>query len=269
MKLNKLSVILILIFSIYTLLLVGIHIDTPYTDIFYRLASSYGLIALYGGVVGIKASLKWGGLKSLLGKSIFFLSLGLLAQEFGQLAYLYYIEIAHVDIPYPSLGDLGFFGSIPLYAFGIWSLAHVIGVKSGIKEFKNKMLAVVVPVILLGLSYFMFLPVYQFDWTAPLAVFLDFGYPLGQAIYISMAIVVVIVSNKYLGGALRNSIMIILIALCIQYFADFTFLYQVSRETWEPAGINDFTYILAYFLMSVGLIEIGSDFSEMSIKNKK
>src|SRR5690606_32862898 len=76
-------------------------------------AAIYGLMALWGGIWGIHSSFKWGGIRSIFGKSIMMFSFGLILQEFGQLTYSYYIYFAHIDVPYPSIGDLGYFGSIP------------------------------------------------------------------------------------------------------------------------------------------------------------
>jgi len=38
-------------------------------------------------------SRKWGGLRSVMGKAILMFSLGLVAQEFGQLSYAFYNDI--------------------------------------------------------------------------------------------------------------------------------------------------------------------------------
>jgi len=57
--------------------------------IYYIFSASYGVMALYGGICGIHTSLKWGGIKTLLGRAILVFSLGLFMQEFGQVAYSY------------------------------------------------------------------------------------------------------------------------------------------------------------------------------------
>src|SRR3989344_5390939 len=57
-------------------------------------AAVYGSIALVGAMAGMVAARRW-GLKSLMGKAMFFFSLGLFAQEFGQLSYSFYIYFLH------------------------------------------------------------------------------------------------------------------------------------------------------------------------------
>src|SRR5690242_14766815 len=69
-----------------------------------RFGGTYGVMALMGAVIGFVASHKWGGFKTVMGRSLMFYALGLLAQEAGQLIYQYYVEVAKIQIPYPSWG---------------------------------------------------------------------------------------------------------------------------------------------------------------------
>lgn len=218
--------------------------------------SIYGIMALWGAIWGIIISLKWGGLKSVMGKATLMFSLGLFAQEFGQIAYAYFSFYKHIDVPYPSLGDVGYFGSIPLYIVGVFFLAKASGVKIGLNSFKNKIKAILIPVVLLIIGYFLFLQGYEFDWSDPIKTFLDFGYPFGQAIYISFAILTYLLTRRVLGGVMKSKILFILLALSIQFLSDYTFLYQSSRGIWHVGEINDYMYLVAYFVMALGLIQL-------------
>jgi len=251
-----LLVLFLVIFFIGSL--VGIHVFTDYQDLLYKVTSYYGLIALVGAIIGIGTSKKWGGMNSAIGRCLGFFSGGLLAQVFGQVVYTVSIDILKIEVPYPSLGDIGFFGSIPLYIMGILSLSQAIGFKLRLKDFKNKLFVVIIPLVMLLVSYFIFLSGYEFDWSRSVAIFLDFGYPLGQSLYISIALVVFVLSNKSLGGMMRKSVLLLLLALATQYVADFSFLYLVSRGLWQPASFTDAFYILSYALMSLAIIEIRS-----------
>lgn len=217
--------------------------------------SIYVFMSFWGGLWGLAIAQNWGGLRSVTGKAITMFSSGLFAQVFGQLAYAYFSFYKHIDVPYPSIGDIGYFGSIPLYILGILFLAKASGVKIGLNSFKNKIQAVLIPAGILILGYFLFLQGYKFDWSDPIKIFLDFGYPLGQAIYISFAILTYLLSRGVLGGIMKSRILFILFALCIQFLSDYTFLYQSSRGIWKVGEINDYMYLIAYFLMTLGLIQ--------------
>lgn len=226
-------------------------------------AASYGVMALWGAFWGLETSKKWGWAKSVMGKASLMFALGLFAQEFGQLTYSYYIYFWRREVPYPSIGDIGYFGSIPLYAYGVFLLAKASGVKISIISAKSKIQAILIPAALLVISYLLFLKGYEFDGSRPLTVFLDFAYPFGEAIYISLAILTYLLSRKVLGGVMRNRILFILFALLVQFFADYMFLYKASRGVWYAGGLNDYTYLLAYFIMTLALLELNTVYNRI------
>lgn len=217
-------------------------------------AATYQIIALEGGILGLIFSRTWGGFKSLMGRAILFFSLGLLFQSFGQTAFSFYNLALNVEIPYPSIADVGFFGSLLLYLFGILSLARISGARIKLKKGSGKLKAFLLPLLVLLLSYAIFLNGYGFDRT-PLTIFLDFGYPLGEAVYVSIALLVLLLSKNILGGVMKRSLLFLTIALIAQYCAEFNFLYQALNETWINGGYGDFMYLFAYFLMTVSLIK--------------
>jgi hypothetical protein len=91
---------------------------------------------------------------------------------------------------------------------------------------------------------------------------------MGQAVYIALALAAWIVSKRYLGGIMKSVITFLIFALCLQYMADFTFLYQVSRETWQTGGINELMYLVSYFVMTIALIRFGSTYNKLTQKSR-
>jgi len=229
--------------------------------------ATYGVISLFGGLAGLVASKKWGGRKSLVGRALMFFAIGLLAQEFGQITYSYYTYVSKIAIPYPSIGDIGYFGSVLFYIYAAWQLAKAAGIKFSFKDRSKKIIATVLPLILLTASYLFFLRNYQFDFSslkASLTVFLDFGYPLGQAGYIAIALMTYLLSKNLLGGIMKKKILFVLFALLIQYIADFTFLNAAKTGSPFPAGANDLMYLIAYTVMALAL----NSFRVFSIPHK-
>lgn len=264
-KTAQVATAIFIFFTLFWLSLTFREIDSTWHAVY---GSTYGILAGWGGLVGLIYSSKWGGFKSLMGRAMLFFSLGLLAQFFGQNAYSFYIYYLKIDLPYPSIGDIGYFGSIPLYIYAVWMVARASGVKITVQSFVNKILSLAIPVGLLLVSYFFLLRGYEFDWSAPLAVFLDFGYPFGQAIYVSFAILTYILSKRVLGGIMKNKILLILIALMIQYLSDYSFLYLIYNDLWHVGGINDYIYLVSYFVMTIALIQLKTVSDELTKKSK-
>lgn len=215
--------------------------------------SIYAVMALAGAIVGISIANRWGGWKSLIGKSIWVFSLGLGSQVVGQVIYAWYSFVQHVPLPYPSLGDIGYFGSVILYIYGVWLLARASGAHLTLKSVKSRTQVLVVPVAILATGYFLFLQGYQFDWANPVRVLLDFGYPFGQAVYVSLAVLTYLLTKGVLGGTMKKKILLILVALVFQFLSDYVFLYQSSKGTWTAGGLNDYMYLISYLLMSLSL----------------
>jgi hypothetical protein len=255
-RIGKRAAISIALFVIFTIWWIILKLTVTPLDLHNQVfAALYGITAFWGGVWGVMISLKWGGWKSIMGKAILLFSIGLLLQEFGQLSYSFYIYFMHIEVPYPSIGDIGFFGSIPCYIYGIWLLGKTSGIKIGFKQSKIRIFALIIPLFILLSAYYLFLLHYEFDWTNPLAIFLDFCYPLGEAIYISLAISTYILSKNILGGLMKNKILFLLFALTVQFIADYTFLYQAKNGLWHAGGLNDYMYLLSYTLMALSLYQ--------------
>jgi hypothetical protein len=234
-----------------------------------RFGATYGVVALIGAIIGFFASHRWGGYKTVLGRALLLYALGLLAQVAGQIIYTYYIYGAKIQIPYPSWGDVGFFGGVLLNICATVYLAKAVGVRFSLKRKLYKLVALLVFAIILVTSYWVFLHNHQYDWSHPLTAFLDFGYPMGQAIYISLAITAYLLSRRMLGGVMRAGILIVIFALIIQYISDFTFLYQSSRGTWLTGRWNDLSYLVAYFVMATAMVKFHMIYSGLRQKTEE
>lgn len=265
-ELNPPKKILMLIFVVlvtwWSVLYFGLHNEIVHLNLVW--AATYQVTALWGAICGFFIFKSWGGSKSLIGRAIFMLSIGLLLQVFGQTVFSVYNLLLEVEIPYPSLADVGFFGSIPFYIYGTYLISKVCGSKLSLKSGHNRLIAFFVPALLLASSYFIFLKDYTFDASFPIRTILDFGYPLGQAVYISFAILAFIFSSDYLGGVAKSTVKFMLIALFVQYIADFNFLSQVAGGTWVNGGYGDLLYLIAYAAMAFAIIRFGTLYTSIS-----
>jgi hypothetical protein len=263
-KIKNLNYIITILFVSLLFCWIIIHFSFDFNEqnLLYW-AATYQIIALSGAIGGIIVAKSWGGMKSLIGKSVCFFSLGLLFQVFGQSSFSYFNLILKVEIPYPSVADIGFFGSMISYILGTIYLAMVIRVHTSAKTLKARATAAIIPLIMLVGSYLFFLRGYELDWTQPLKIFLDFGYPLGDAVYVSFALATLLLSTNFLGGIMKWPMLFVLFSLIAQYIADFNFLYQASQLTWLNGGYGDLLYMISYFITAMSLVHLGLAFNKI------
>lgn len=252
---NRYSYLILALFGFETLWFLRIWyfgLTDTYESYFFNW--TYGFIGLIGATVGIEIAVKkWGGWRSLMGRALILLPIGLLSQFFGVQMWFYYNVISKELVPYPSVADFGYFGLIPAYAYGAFLLAKASGAKFSLKSTDGKIWAVVIPVVTLSISYWLFLKNIGFDLSEPLRFFLDFGYPLGEIIPVSFAIFTLTLAHRILGGRMRSKIMFLVFAFFFQFVTEYTFLYAAGAETYVNGGINDYMYAASYTIMSLAL----------------
>lgn len=214
----------------------------------------YGGFSIIGAVAGFFTAGLWGGKKSYLGRAVLALSLGLLCQGFGQYSFWVYNYYLHIAVPYPGIPDIGFFGTIICYFYAALQLGKVSGVKYTKETIRAYPYVIVIPIIMLAAAYLLFLNAYEFDLSHPLKSFLDYGYPLGQAMYISIALMVYALSRKLLGGILRSRIVFLLLAFAAQFVCDYVFIYFAAD--YFPASFIDLFYLISYATMTIAILNI-------------
>ena len=228
----------------------------------YWFGFAYALVALLGFLRGLHIFKKWGGFSSWVGKSILFFSLGLFGEWFGQTVWTYYNAIAKIEIPYPSIADAGYFAIIPLYALGMYFIAKSTGIKVSLQTFKGKFLVIVIPIVIFSVSYFLFLKDLQIDIATPVKTFLDYGYPLGEAIVISIALTTYSLTQGVLGGKMKNTILLLIFAIIFQYITDSFFLYRVAKELYFNGDFVDFMYLTSFTIMALAINKFNMNLDE-------
>lgn len=234
-----------------------------YTDYY---ADTYGILAGLGGLAGLYVTKNWGFYKSYVGKGLIFLSLGLFSQFLGQLTYTVLYYIYHVENAYPSFGEIFFLLSIPCYILGTFFLGKASGFTIPKQSLSSKLIAFFLPLSMIAMSYFLFLRGYEFADVPLVNVLLDFSYPIGQALFVSSAILTFYMTRNTLGGVMKNKVIFILFSLVFQYIADTLFIYETRAELWNPGGTSDLIFVISYFLMTLGLVAFQVAEIEKSLK---
>jgi hypothetical protein len=265
MKNKKLFLFTIVFFVVITIWWISLFVRGQQSgtenDIF---TSVYGAVAFWGGIAGLVIAKKWGGFKSILGKAFGSFALGLLAQFVGQICYSYYIIVLGMEVPYPSIGDFAFFSTGFLYAFGSIQLIRSLGIRPALKTYQGRIGAILIPLLWAFSSYFFFLRGYVFDWSSPVVIILDLASPIIDGVYISLIILVYLLSKKFLGGIMKFPVLFLMVAVFSQAIADYVFIFRASREMVYSGGVSDYIYLLSYTLMTIALMYLGFVFKKLT-----
>lgn len=207
--------------------------------------------------MGLYSSKHWGLVKSTMGKAILFLSLGLITWGIGEMIWSGYNFFLKVDVPYPSLADVGFVISWPLWGIGLYYLSFATGAKFGLKKLTGKFQLLMIPLIAIAFSYFLLVVVARDgvltsnqDW---IKVFFDLIYPFFDVLILTEAAIIYGLSFKYIGGKYKWPVLVILLGVVVNYFADFGFSYTTTIETFYNGSWVDLLFSTAMFLVSFGV----------------
>lgn len=227
--------------------------DATFSTIF---SSSYIVVALLGGLFGLKKAQYWGGFKSLLGRSLGFLSLGLVFTTLGSLTLTFFYYVLNKEPSYPSIAEVFYLSGIISYIVGVFCLSRTIRSWSLLrgKGLIKKILLIFVPLTMVGLTTSIFVSRYATEGV-PLSVLItDYAYAFSQAIYAFIAIAILINSSKLFGGKLHKAVVILVVALIFQYAADYNYSYQILLGTWHTAGYGELLYLSAYTLIGLSIL---------------
>ena len=206
------------------------------------------LVAFLIGLEGVK----FFSLKSRLAKSLLFISLGLLSWGFGVLIWLYYNVVLHVEVPYPSWGDIGFLGIIPLMGYGLFQLLKGISFKFNMAS----VLKAAFPLCVVFVLAYIFIIHDKLSEDASFLVkTLDVLYPLSDAFFVALALLALVyvwatVTYRVL---LFKPLAIICIGLVIEAVADFSFSYTTAIASYYIGNWVDMLFTLAFFTIGVGM----------------
>lgn len=223
----------------------------------YAFSLFYSFLPLGWGVVGFLNGLRWGGLRSVVGRAVLSLSIGIFAWGIGNLIFAYYNLVLHIPVPYPSIADASFILIYPFSILGMTYLFRAVGASLALRSMYGKLMFLLIPIFAAIISYYLLFIiarggeiVYEGDL---LKLFLDISYPTGSALVAMLATIVYGLSFKFLGGFFRMPIILILLGFISNYFADFLFSYTTTTGTYFVGMWVDLFYPTAFLLISLGL----------------
>lgn len=242
----------LILFWLFLLLAGSTH--TVYNYLFSALTN---IIPLIGGIFVILESRQWKGQSKLIYRGLLFVGIGLLFWAFGGAIWSYYNYFLHMDVPYPSLADIGYGPSEFFYCIGAVYLSRGAGADLGIQKKYSKIFIIIIPIIMFIFSYYILITVGKAGvlitphdyW---LKTFLDLIYPFGDFISLTLSVIISGLYFNFLMKKYRFGIVIVLVGLIGIFFSDFLFSYTTTRQTYFNGNFADLLSTFSLFLLAFG-----------------
>jgi hypothetical protein len=226
----------------------------------------FGLIPLFGAIIGLLNAREWGGFGSVIGRAVTLLSLGLLSWSCGSLIWAYYNFFGAVEVPYPSWADVAYVVSWPLWAWGAIELSHATGAKFSLRKRAGKLALLVITAFVIVASYYALVVVARGGELIAgdggiMKTFFDLAYPTGDVVILSLSLVIFGLSWKYFGGQYQTQILCLLAGFVLNYFADFAFSWTTLTGTFFVGSWVDLLFMSAMTALSLGVIGLSPKIS--------
>jgi hypothetical protein len=276
MKSQASTKIIIVLYAIIVLFWIVLEIITKYSlvnsDTLLNLQHftqiPLAVLPLIGGVIGLRNGIKWGGWKSVMGRSTLTIALGLIAWSGGMIIWNYYLFFTTVSVPYPSTADAIFVLSWPLWTYGILQLSKAIGIKFAFRKMGKSFF--VIPLVLILISIYLLVYVARggITYDDPTKLFFDLFYPLGDIVILSVTASIYLLLRKFLGGIYKVPTLMLIAGFILNYFSDFMFSYTTTKGTYFNGHFVDFMFTATMFLLSIGLSMITPNILDSNISGQ-
>ena len=218
------------------------------------------VIPILGGLFGLMRATKWGGNKSIMGRAIGSLSLGMVAWGSALAMWTVYVAMGN-PLPYPSPADYVFVLSQLLHAYGFIQLFKATGASFGFRNVKERIFGIGMTALIAVLSYYTLVVIghgnsLSVSGETTMQVFFDYAYTIGTLVIVTIVASIYAFSRQYLGGNYKKPILLLLFGFVVHFFAIFFFVRTTANNTYFNGNIADILFTIAMFLENIGIINL-------------
>lgn len=218
----------------------------------YFVGYTYGYIALVGisyGMLQLKKQIS-----SPLGTTVKWLCFGLLSQFVGLQIWTAY-NLQGIDVPYPSLADLGYFGLIPCYLYAALSLTHADWVKKNIAASrKNAIIFLSPPFFMMTALMVYFSLTRGFSIQPYMSDILAILFPVGEIIPMTILLYSFILGSRSKSQMTKYLMGFVLFGFFLQFLAEYSFIFSASLGAYVNTNAIDYIYCISYTYMALTIV---------------
>lgn len=218
---------------------------------------AFGLVPLCGGITGVVSSQRLLIKRSHIRKAVLFFSLGLITWGLGQMVWSVYNFFLNIEVPYPSLSDVGFIISWPLWGIGLYYLARATRSQYTSQVKVSKPPLIILSLLSITVVYYLLIIVARngaiITHSDILTIFFDLAYPLLDIALIIEAILLYGSSFRYVKKTYRWPVYLVLVSVVLNFFGDFGFSYTTRLNEYYNGNWVDFVFTTTFYLVSIAM----------------
>ena len=175
------------------------------------------------------------------------LGLGLLSQGLGAGIWLFYAQILHRVVPFPSWADLGWLGGYPFWLLGIVLLSgHPLSLAARARVVLDGLMLMTAVVTVSW--YFLLGPLLMQGHETTFAKIVNSAYPLSDLLLIACML---LLSARVTDAALQPAVRLIMLALVIIVVTDSLYDYKTLHGLYAPADLIDVGWATGWMLLGL------------------
>jgi hypothetical protein len=171
------------------------------------------------------------------------------AWSVGEALWSYYDLIKGIQVPFPSLADVGFLTAIPLALFGLLSFPSTY--QRPVHRLQGFLDGCIIAMALLFASWATILgPLYRSHHGGVLKQIISLAYPMSDVVMVSLVIILIARS----GRRRWTSLGLVMIGLVAFALADSSFSYLTEVNTYGRGNFLDSGWVAGYLLIGLGAL---------------
>ena len=234
---------------------ISLNLDGSKTSISNALFGfAYAFLPIIAGFFGINSAYKWGGVKSSMGKALFYMAFGLITWGIGNMIWAFYVIVLHVEVPYPSFADVLYMMSWPLWGIGIYHISRAAGISFQMRKRSTLVQLITLPILMIAFSFYLIIVVARSGTLMGqdgFKIFFDLGYPFLDAVLVAEIFLMFGLTFKQVQKRYRAPLIILVLGILTNYVADFVFSYVTTKGLFFDGSYYDLLFPSAMLLIGV------------------
>lgn len=249
---TRLQKVAVLITLIYAVVFIFMLIARPGSRHFYdAFFNTYQIFPpLLAGMIGLIFYRRGQHTNTMRRRGWLFIALACLSFAVGQITWTYFESIRGIEVPFPSLADMGYLGTYILMIPGVFMLFGSLNVAGRFRQLLDS--AIVAGSVGVLSWSFLVQKLWNVSDVSLVGKLISITYPLGDIAALFGAII--LISNARQNNGLRRSFNFLAVGIFGFVFFDTSFTWMSMNSTYRTGSWSDWTISFGWILIGYSFL---------------